>query len=126
MQSHSTSHPTSFAQAGAIAALEGSMEHLDRWLAEFDRRRLLALERLRSMEGVGCVEPLGAFYLFADISGTGLDSGEFCRRCLEEQRVAMVPGSAFGDDRCVRISYATSLENVGAGLERMERFVSGL
>ena len=126
IQSHSTSNPTSFAQMGGVAALEGPRDHLAMWVAEFDLRRRHALERLAGMDGIRCIEPLGAFYLFIGIEGTGLTSGDFCRRLLEEEQVAMVPGSAFGDDSCVRMSYATGLENIRKGLDRMERFVSRL
>ena len=126
MQSHSTSHPTSFAQMGGIAALRGSQAHLADWLAQFDRRRQLALERLREMEGIRCVEPLGAFYLFPNVAGTGLRASEFCERLLEEKQVAAVPGEAFGNEDCVRLSYATSLESLEKGLERMASFVRDL
>ena len=126
MQSHSTSHPTSFAQMGGIAALRGSQAHLADWMTQFDRRRQLALERLREMEGIRCVEPLGAFYLFPNVAGTGLRASEFCERLLEEKQVAAVPGEAFGNEDCVRLSYATSLESLEKGLERMASFVRDL
>ncbi len=126
IQSHSTSNPTSFAQKGGVAALHGTQAHLAEWLTQFDRRRRFALERLRAMEGIRCVEPLGAFYLFPNVSETGLPSREFCERLLETQQVAMVPGDAFGAGDCVRLSYATSLENLEKGLERMAAFVREL
>ncbi len=126
MQSHSTSHPTSFAQMGGIAALRGSQAHLADWLTQFDRRRQLALQRLREMEGIACVEPWGAFYLFPKVAGTGLRAGEFCQRLLEEKQVAVVPGEAFGNEDCVRLSYATSLENLEKGLDRMASFAREL
>ncbi len=126
MQSHSTSNPTSFAQIGAIAALRGPQAHLSGWLVQFDQRRKFALERIRAMKGITCVEPQGAFYLFPNVSGTGLKSGEFCERLLGEKQVAMVPGVAFGSDDCVRMSYATSMENIERGLERMAAFVEEL
>ena len=83
----------------------------------------MVLERLRAMKGIRCNKPLGAFYLFPDISETGLSSGEFCERLLEEQLVAIVPGSAFGTDGCVRLSYATDLEYLERGLDRMADFL---
>ena len=95
-------------------------------MGQFDKRRTTAYERLQAMEGVSCVEPRGAFYLFPNISGTGLKSGEFCDRLLQEKQVAMVPGVAFGSDDCLRLSYATSLENIEKGLDRMADFVQGL
>ncbi len=126
VQSHSTSNPTSFAQKGAVAALNGPQDHLCQWLAEFDRRRTFAWKKLNSIPGVSCVKPKGAFYLFPNISGTGLKSVEFCARLLEAEKVAAVPGIAFGADDYLRISYATSFANLEKGTERIERFVRGL
>lgn len=126
MQSHSTSNPTSFAQWGGVAALKGSQGHLAGWMVHFDQRRKAALERLRAMTGVTCVEPLGAFYLFPNISGTGLSSVEFCDRLLQEKQVSMVPGVAFGSDECLRLSYATGMDQIEKGLDRMAEFVDAL
>jgi aspartate aminotransferase len=126
IQSHSTSNPTSFAQYGAIAALERPMDHLESWLTEFARRRSVALERLRAIPGITCCDAKGAFYLFPNISGTGLKSSEFCSRLLEEQKVAAVPGIAFGADDYFRLSYATSLEQIEKGLDRIEAFCRSL
>lgn len=126
IQSHSTSNPTSFAQRGGVAALKGPQDHLQTWLAEYARRRSFAHERLNGMPGVSCVNARGAFYLFPNIAGTGMKSSEFCARLLEEEKVAAVPGIAFGADDYLRISYATSMRNIEKGLERMERFVKKL
>lgn len=126
IQSHSTSNPTSFAQKGAVAALTQPSEHLKQWLAEFDRRRRYALARLNSMPGISCSIAKGAFYLFPNISKLGLKSVEFCTKLLEEQQVAAVPGIAFGSDKHIRISYATSMENIEKGLDRLEKFVRQL
>jgi len=126
VQSHSTSNPTSFAQKGAVAALTGPQDHLEGWLAEYAKRRSVAHAKLNAMPGVSCVNAKGAFYLFPNIAGTGLKSSEFCARLLEQEKVAAVPGIAFGADDYVRISYATSLANIEKGLERMEKFVRGL
>ncbi|HRT58398.1 MAG TPA: pyridoxal phosphate-dependent aminotransferase [Candidatus Paceibacterota bacterium] len=122
IQSHSTSNPTSFAQKGAVAALTGPQDHLKTWLAEFDKRRLFAWKKLNSIPGISCVNAKGAFYLFPNISRTGLKSTEFCARLLESEKVAAVPGIAFGADDYIRLSYATSLANIEKGLERLERF----
>jgi aspartate aminotransferase len=78
------------------------------------------------MPGISCVNSKGAFYLFPNISKTGLHSADFCSRLLESEKVAAVPGIAFGADDYLRISYATSLANIEKGLDRMERFVKGL
>ena len=126
IQSHSTSNPTSFAQKGGLAAITGTQAHLSTWLAEFNQRRTFAWERLNAIPGVSCVNSKGAFYLFPNISATGLKSTEFCARLLEQEKVAAVPGIAFGADDYLRISYATSLANIEKGLERMARFVQSL
>ena len=123
IQSHSTSNPTSFAQKGAVAALSGPQDHLPVWLAEFARRRAYAWKKLNSIPGISCINAKGAFYLFPNISGTGLKSMEFCAQLLEQQKVAAVPGIAFGADDYIRLSYATSMENIEKGLERLEQFV---
>lgn len=126
VQSHSTSNPTSFAQRGGEAALNGPQDHLSEWLQEFDRRRTFAFEQLNSMKGVTCTRAKGAFYLFPNISGTGMTSTEFCARLLDEEKVAAVPGEAFGSDDYIRISYAMSMAKIEKGLERMQRFTNRL
>lgn len=122
IQSHSTSNPTSFAQSGAVVALKGSQDHLGMWLGEFSKRRDYAYNRLNEMPGITCVNAQGAFYLFPNISNAGMDSGEFCERLLSEQKVAAVPGTAFGSEGYIRLSYATSMENIEKGLDRLEDF----
>src|SRR5690242_15141919 len=126
VQSHSTSNPTSFAQKGAVAALNGPQDHLKTWLAEFNKRRTFAWQKLNNIPGVSCVNAKGAFYLFPNISKTGLKSTEFCAKLLEAEKVAAVPGIAFGADDYIRLSYATSMANLEKGLERLDRFVKGL
>lgn len=126
IQSHSTSNPTSFAQKGAVAALNGPQDHLKVWLAEYARRRSYAHQRLNGMPGVSCVNAKGAFYLFPNIGRLGLGSTEFCARLLEQEKVAAVPGIAFGADDYLRISYATSMTNIEKGLDRLDRFVRSL
>src|SRR6516164_7891697 len=96
VQSHSTSNPTSFAQRGAVAALTGPQDHLPGWLAEFNKRRTFAWKRLNSIHGISYVNAKGSVYLFPKISGTGLKSSDFCARLRETERVAAVPGIAFG------------------------------
>jgi aspartate aminotransferase len=122
VQSHSTSNPTSFAQTGGLAAISGPQDHLKGWLEEFNRRRTYAWGRLNKMPNISCVNAKGAFYLFPNISKTGLDSTDFCSRLLEKEKVAAVPGIAFGDDNCIRLSYATSMANIEKGMDRMEKF----
>jgi aspartate aminotransferase len=122
VQSHSTSNPTSFAQKGGVAALTGPQDHLPKWLAEFDRRRRYAHQKLNSIPGLSCVNAKGAFYLFPNIAGTGLKSTDFCARLLEAEKVAAVPGIAFGADDYIRLSYATSMANIEKGLDRLDKF----
>ena len=126
IQSHSTSNPTSFAQKGGVAALNCSQEHLKGWLAEYNKRRTYAWNKLNTIPGISCVNAKGAFYLFPNISKTGLKSADFCAKLLEQEKVAAVPGIAFGADDYLRISYATSMANIEKGLERIERFCKGL
>jgi aspartate aminotransferase len=126
VQSHSTSNPTSFAQKGAVAALTGLQDHLKAWLAEYDKRRTYAWKKLNSIPGVSCVNSKGAFYLFPNVAKLGLKSSEFCARLLEQEKVAAVPGIAFGADDYIRLSYATSLANIEKGLDRLEQFAKAL
>jgi aspartate aminotransferase len=126
IQSHSTSNPTSFAQKGGVAALNGPQDHLPVWLAEYSKRRSYAHQRLNSMPGISCVNAKGAFYLFPNIAKLGLNSTEFCARLLDQEKVAAVPGIAFGADDYLRISYATSMANIEKGLDRLDKFVRTL
>jgi aspartate aminotransferase len=126
IQSHSTSNANSFAQKGGVAALNGPQDHLAKWLAEYSKRRSFAHQKLNSIPGISCVNAKGAFYLFPNISKLGLKSADFCSRLLEQEKVAAVPGIAFGADDYLRISYATSMANIEKGLERLERFAKKL
>lgn len=126
IQGHSTSNPTSFAQKGAVVALNGPQDHLKIWLVEFAKRRGYAHKRLNSIPGISCVNAKGAFYLFPNISKLGLNSTEFCAKFLEQEKVAAVPGIAFGADEYLRISYATSMANLEKGLDRLENFAKRL
>lgn len=126
IQSHSTSNVCTFAQFGAIAALQGGLECVDTMLISFAQRRRAMLEGVRNIPGLSCPSPDGAFYLFVDITSTSLDSLSFCKRLLEEKQVATIPGVAFGNDDCVRLSYATDLGTVEKGIERLTDFVKSL
>lgn len=126
MQSHSTSNPCSFAQKGALAALKGDQQCVVDMRDEFDIRRQYMFDRLSSIAGVSAVKPQGAFYILANISGLGLKSQNFADRLLSKANVAVVPGIAFGDDRTVRLSYATSLDVIKTGLDRIEEFCKTL
>ncbi len=122
IQSHSTSHVTSFAQYGAIAALKGDQQALSDMREEFDMRRNYAYDRITKIPNITAVKPQGAFYILINISQLGLSSQNFADRLLSKANVAVVPGAAFGDDRTVRMSYATSIDIIKKGLDRFQDF----
>jgi aspartate aminotransferase len=136
IQSQSTSNPVSFCDRAAIEALNGPQDFLKGWIAEFDRRRRYIVERLNAIPGVSCLLPQGAFYVFPDFSGVygrktpaGKPIGgstDLAAYLLDDFQVASVPGVAFGDDGCQRLSYATSMKNIEKGLDRIERAVKAL
>jgi aspartate aminotransferase len=128
LQSQSTSNPTSIAQYAALAALTGPMDSVPVMLAEYTKRRARILAGLRTIPGITCPEPSGAFYAFPDMSarlGDGAsDSSVLARQLLERQHVVVVPGDAFGAPGFLRFSYATSLERIDEGLRRLGAFFS--
>jgi aspartate aminotransferase len=126
MQSHSTSGPCSFAQKGGLAALTGSQQCVAEMREEFNIRREYMFERLSAIHNVSAVKPKGAFYMLANISKLGMTSTNFADRLLSKSNVAVVPGIAFGDDRVVRLSYATGLDVIKPGLDRFEEFCKTL
>ncbi len=126
IQGHSTSNVCTFAQHGAIAALEGSQDCVELMRQAFAERRQVMLEHLNAIPGLTCLKPNGAFYLFVNISKTGLKSLEFCNKLLESQQVATIPGIAFGVDDHIRLSYATDAATIETGMERLATFVSDL
>jgi len=126
MQSHSTSGPCSFAQKGGLAALTGSQQCVADMREEFNIRREYMFERLSAIHNVTAVKPKGAFYMLANISKLGMTSTNFADRLLSKASVAVVPGIAFGDDRVVRLSYATGLDVIKPGLDRFEDFCKTL
>lgn len=126
MQSHMTSNPCSFSQYGGLAALTGDQQCVSDMRDEFDIRRQYMCERLSQISGISAVKPLGAFYVLANVNSFGLKSQNFADRLLSKASVAVVPGIAFGDDRTVRLSYATSLDVIKSGLDRLEEFCKTL
>ncbi|HVU17302.1 MAG TPA: pyridoxal phosphate-dependent aminotransferase [Candidatus Didemnitutus sp.] len=129
LQSQMTSNVSTFSQYGALAALtekEKTAAALKTMLAAFDRRRRFLHEELNRIEGINCLLSGGAFYLFPNISAFGLKDTEFCSRLLETEKVAAVPGSAFGAEGYIRISYATSDAILKKGVERLGRFCASL
>ena len=122
IQSHVTSNPCSFAQKGALAALKGDQQPVEDMREEFNLRREYMVERLSKIASVSLVRPNGAFYILVNISKFGLTSQNFADRLLSKSNIAVVPGIAFGDDRTVRFSYATSLDVIKRGMDRFEEF----
>jgi len=123
LQGHSTSNPSNIAQMAAVEALNGPQDSVIVMVKAFDDRRKFIHKRLNEIEGISCVEPQGAFYAFPDISGTGMNSMDFAARLLDEALVAVVPGSAFGMENHVRLSYATSINEIQRGMDRIEEWV---
>lgn len=123
IQGQSTSNVCTFAQYGAIAALEESQDCVADMLKAFTERRAFMFERLNAIPGVSCIKPDGAFYMFPNIGQVGLPSLSFCKELLEQHHVAAIPGIAFGADDCIRMSYATDLATIELGLNRLETFV---
>lgn len=132
VQSHAVSHPSSITQFASTAALNGPQDDVHKMVAEFEKRRNYMYDRMNSMEGLSCVKPEGAFYVYVDISsylgkelcGTKLASSlDFAQIMLEKGHVAVIPGAAFGTDNYIRLSYATSMEVIKNGLDKFESFV---
>ena len=126
LQSQSTSNVCSFAQFGALAAIEAPRDCVHAMAAQFNERRGLLSAGLMAIEGLQLLAPEGAFYAFPDVSGFGLDSMTLCNRLLDEAGLAVVPGVAFGDDRCIRLSCAVGPATIKDGLERLKRFLAAL
>lgn len=135
LQSQNTSNPTSIAQKAAVEALNGDQAIVGRMAREFRKRRDYMVSALNRMPGVSCLKPEGAFYVFPNISGlygkkgkTGIisNSQDMAEYLLEKVDVAVVPGSAFGNDRHIRLSYATSMKNIEEGMQRIHSAVSEL
>ncbi len=126
IQGHSTSNVCTFAQYGAIAALEESQDCVREMVQAFAQRREFMYEAIQAIPKLSCPKPYGAFYLFVDISKTGMNSLEFCNILLDSQQVAVIPGIAFGADRCIRLSYATDMKTIEKGMQRLEKFIDSL
>ena len=130
IQGQSPSNPCSIAQWAAIEAMEGDQGSVELMRNEYEKRRNYVYDRLKSIDGIECGLPEGAFYAFPKVSNLYnsriKSSNDFSGQLLEEGRVAVVPGSAFGDDRYVRISYAASMDKIIDGMDRIEKFCKGL
>lgn len=136
MQSQSTSNATSIAQKASVEAMNGSQDAVTAMCVEFEKRRTYIVDRLNAMPGVSCFKSNGAFYVFPNFSGcygkttpAGKkieNSTDFAAYLLEDAKVALVPGIAFGDDRYARLSYAISMENITKGMDRIEEAIKNL
>ncbi|HHU63548.1 MAG TPA: pyridoxal phosphate-dependent aminotransferase [Clostridiales bacterium] len=135
IQSHATSNPNSIAQYASIAALNGPQDCLYEMVKEFQKRRDYMVKKINSIEGLSCRKPMGAFYVMVNISKTfnrRIDdytinsSIDFAEALLSKSKVAVVPGISFGDDNFIRLSYATSMEKIKEGLNRIEQFIKNL
>ena len=128
LQGQYTSGASSIAQKAAEAAYRGSQQCVEDMRVAFQRRRDLITGLLQEIPGIELRVPHGAFYVFPSIKKFGMSSDEFCTRLLKEEKLAVVPGTAFGDcgEGYIRISYAYSLDNLKAAMERLERFISKL
>jgi aspartate aminotransferase len=126
LQSQSTSNVCSFAQFGALAAITAPRDCVAEMAASFTSRRQLLSDGLMAIPGLKLLPPEGAFYAFPDLSSFGLDSMTLCNRLLDEVGLAVVPGVAFGDDRCIRLSCAASEATILDGLERLQRLLASL
>lgn len=127
LQDHTTSNPTSISQKAALAALNGPEDHMAKMVYEYKKRRDFMMERLNRIDGMIAIRPDAAFYIFANVSQFYSDEVKgsliFCQRLLEDAYVAAIPGVAFGDDRFIRLSFATGMEHIKRGFDRLEKFV---
>jgi len=125
---NSVSCAASFTQMAAVAALEGPKDEVEAMIAEFGIRRRLIADGLRSIPGLNCPEPEGAFYAFPSIKGTGLTSAEFEDRAMNQAGVALLSGSAFGEfgEGYVRLSYANSQDNIKQAIDKLDKMVRAI
>ncbi|MCM8710646.1 pyridoxal phosphate-dependent aminotransferase [Clostridium sp. SYSU_GA19001] len=135
IQSHTTSNPNSIAQYAAVEALTGPQDTIEYMIKEFKSRRDYMVDRINSMKYISCIKPSGAFYVMINITdlldkkvdGNIIENSlNFSSILLEKEKVAVVPGSAFGVDNYIRLSYATSIKNIEIGLDRLEHFLNNL
>lgn len=136
MQSHTTSNACSIAQYASVTALTDSEgdKFIDQMQKVFDDRRKLMIEKLSAVDGIECIEPKGAFYVFVNVSklfgksfeGTKIDGSLTFADCALKRGVALIPGIAFGNDECIRLSYAISKEDIEEGLSRLIKFIEEL
>jgi len=125
IQGQTVSHPTSIVQRAGVVALRGPQDCVSKMVSEYRKRRDVIVKRLNEIERVSCIEPKGAFYAFPNFSSCERNSSKFAKRLLEDAKVAVVFGAAFGlcGEGFLRLSYATSIDNINEGLDRIENFL---
>jgi aspartate aminotransferase len=126
LQSHSTSNPVSISQVAALEAVRGKDDDVRGMVREFEKRRDYIVARINKVSGLSCLKPQGAFYVFCRIDKEGVSSTELSERLLEEAKVAVVPGKAFGSDTHIRLSFATGMENIQKGMDRIEKYFEAI
>ena len=124
VQSHATSNPASISQKAALAALAGDQKFIEGMKKEFEKRRDFMVSRINKMKNISCTMPDGAFYVFCDISKLKEGSAKIANRLLEEAKIAVIPGEPFGADSFIRLSFATSMENIKKGMDRLEGWLN--
>ncbi|MBU1038244.1 MAG: aminotransferase class I/II-fold pyridoxal phosphate-dependent enzyme, partial [Candidatus Omnitrophica bacterium] len=122
LQSHATSNPASISQKATLEALTRDQAFIDEMRAEYEKRRNYMVSRVSAMKNISCVKPQGAFYLFTDISKTKKDSVTIARSLLEGANVAVIPGEPFGARDFIRLSFATGMDTIKKGMDRMEEY----
>ena len=123
LQSHATSNPSSISQKAALAALSGNQSCVEEMRREFEKRRNYMVERVNKINRISCIKPDGAFYVFCDVSGLNTAPAVLANRLLDEAGVAVIPAEAFGAPNSIRLSFATGIENIKNGLDRIESWV---
>jgi len=135
IQSHTTSNPSSIAQYASVEALNGKQDDVRIMVEQFRLRRDYMVKRINSIDNLSCIKPEGAFYVMVNLSNVLnksidgkviKDSLEFSDLLLKKEKIAVIPGIAFGTDNFIRLSYATSMDNIKSGLDRIERFVKNI
>ena len=123
LQSHSTSNPASISQAAALEAMQMDQSVVNQMRDKFEKRRDIIIKKLNGIKDISYTVPKGAFYMYCNISKTKMKAGAFADRLLKEKLVAVIPCEAFGSDKHVRLSFATSMDNINNGLDRIKSWL---
>ena len=123
LQSHAASNPASISQKAALAAIAGDQKCVEDMRREFEKRRDLMVSRINKIKNISCTKPDGAFYVLCDISKLKLSSAQVANRLLDEAKVAAIPGEPFGVDQFIRLSFATDMDSIKKGMDRIEGWI---